>query len=332
MTQSANALILGAGGQDGVLLTRLLMARGFTCFGVSRSEASQRRAQALCPGSHTTILDITDGLRLEALLQQMPFDVVFNLAGLSSVADCWNNPVLAMETNALAAARVLEIVHRKIERTGAPIRLYQASSSEMFGESAQSGEALSESSPMAPVSPYGVAKKSAHDLVRMYRESYGHHFVSGILFNHESVFRPERFVFRRISKRVAEIASNRADHLEIVSPDIVRDWGDARDFVRAIADMTLALDARDYVVATGQPRKVLDVALLALEVAGVEGGRDRIRVSPEPRRPKDPDVIVGNASRIADELDWRPQYTLEDTLREMVRADLYRVRGHVVDF
>ena len=223
-------------------------------------------------------------------------DQVYNLAGISSVAQSWADPVLNAAVNGLAVAGLIQTVWRVAEGTGRPIRFVQASSAEIFGMPRASPQ--SESTPIAPVNPYGAAKAYAHHLVSVYR-ARGLHASSVVLYNHESPRRPEAFVTRKITAGAARIARGEADELVLGNLDPIRDWGWAPDYMDAMARAAEADAPDDYVVATGEGHTVRDFVATAFAAAGIEDWQLYVRTDPQFIRPVEGAVLVGDATRIA---------------------------------
>lgn len=264
--------------------------------------------------------NLTDLSSLIRVVERVEPDEVYNLAAQSFVATSWQQPLLTGHSTGLGAANVLEAL-----RLVHPIaRFYQASSSEMFGLIQEPIQ--NERTPFYPRSPYGAAKLYAHWMTINYRESFGLHASSGILFNHESPLRGIEFVTRKITDGVARIKLNLTDHLTLGNLDARRDWGHARDYVRAMWLMLQQERADDYVVATGRTVSIREFCRIAFSHAGLDY-EAHVRTDPALTRPADVDVLQGDASKAREKLGWRPETTVEDLAAEMVEADLARHRA-----
>ncbi len=317
------ALVTGVTGQDGAYLAQLLLKRGYTVIGLMRRSASSdvigERMRWLGILDHVQLVDgnLTDLSSLIRILQDHKPDEIYNLAAQSFVAASWQQPLLTGTVTALGAGNMLEAV--RIARPGA--RFYQASSSEMFGLIQEPMQ--SERTPFYPRSPYGVAKLYAHWMTVNYRESFGLHASSGILFNHESPLRGIEFVTRKVTDGVARIKLGLADHLALGNLDAKRDWGHARDYVEAMYLMLQQEHADDYVIATGVTTSIRELCRLAFAHAGLSY-EDHVRTDPRYMRPAEVDVLLGDASKARQKLGWSPATPLADMVAEMVDADIAR--------
>jgi GDPmannose 4,6-dehydratase len=313
------ALITGITGQDGGYLAEQLLAEGHEVHGlVHEGDPGLPDLLSRCPGAVLHEGDLRDGASLARVVSDADPDEVYNLAGISSVAFSWEQPVLTADITALGAVRLLDEVRQLQERTGRGVRFVQASSAEIFG--AASG-IQDESTPLAPTSPYGAAKAYVHQLCGLYR-SVGVYAVSAVLFNHESPRRPPTFVTRKITQTVARISQGLETELVLGNLDAKRDWGWAPDYVDAMVRACRGPVAQDYVIATGQAHSVRDFALAAFARVGIEDGESRIRVDPALVRPGDPPVLLGDATRARTELGWSPTVTFEELVGRMVDTDL----------
>ncbi|MDP9181366.1 MAG: GDP-mannose 4,6-dehydratase [Actinomycetota bacterium] len=310
-------LVTGITGQDGGYLAEQLVAEGCTVHGLVH--AGDPHGPALEARSPSVVLhpgDLTDSDALTRVVALVEPDEVYNLAGVSSVARSWSEPVLTADVTALGVARLLAVVMEQQSKTGRQIRFVQASSAEIFGDATQVPQ--DEATTLRPTSPYGVSKLFAHQLVGLYRQQ-GLHAVSAILYNHESPRRPLSFVTRKITSTVARIAQGLEQELVLGNVEARRDWGWAPDYVDAMVRAARAPDADDYVIATGEAHSVEQFALAAFARAGVE---PRIRVDPSLVRPGDPALLVGNAAKAWDVLGWAPTVGFEELVGRMVDADL----------
>lgn len=315
------ALITGVTGQDGSYLAEFLLEQGYRVIGMTRrsSTAANERIGHLDGRLQLVQGDLLDQASLVAALRETRPDEVYNLAAQSFVPTSWNQPVLTGEFTALGVTRMLEAV-RQVDPS---IRFYQASSSEMFGKVRQTPQ--TEDTPFYPRSPYGVAKAYGHFITVNYRESYGLHAASGILFNHESPRRGLEFVSRRITDGVARAALDPTFELRLGNLDAQRDWGFAGDYVRAMWLMLQQDRAGDYVIATGIPHSVRNLCEIAFTHVGLDY-RDHVVVDPGLIRPAEVDHLVGDASKAQHELGWAPTVAFRALIEMMVDADLERVQ------
>ncbi len=315
-----SALITGITGQDGSYLAELLLSRGYRVAGVTRRSSTVNDERIAHIRGEITLLqgDLLDQASLIEALRATRPDEVYNLAAQSFVPTSWNQPVLTGEFTALGVTRVLEA----IRQVDPGIRLYQASSSEMFGMVRETPQ--NETTPFYPRSPYGVAKVYGHFLTVNYRESYDLFAVSGILFNHELPRRGLEFVSRKITDGAARIALGLARELPMGNLDAHRDWGYAGDYVEAMWLMLQQSKPRDYVIASGIAHSVRDLCRIAFERVGLDY-RDHVVEDPRLLRPAEVDHLLGDATRAGDELGWRPSVDFRQLIEMMVDADLERL-------
>ncbi|MFC0408663.1 GDP-mannose 4,6-dehydratase [Roseomonas elaeocarpi] len=321
----ARALITGVTGQDGAYLSQLLLDKGYEVFGLLRRSSSgdviDERLRWLGIAQRVRMMDgnLIDLSSLLRILQEVQPDEVYNLGAQSFVKTSWNQPLLTGQVTALGAGNILEAV-----RLAAPkARFYQASSSEMYGLIQEPVQ--SETTPFYPRSPYAVAKLYAHWMTVNYRESFGLHASSGILFNHESPLRGIEFVTRKVTDGAARIKLGLATELKMGNLDAKRDWGHARDYVRAMWMMLQQDTPDDYVVATGRTTTVRDMCRIAFAHVGLDY-EEFVKVDPAFLRPAEVDVLLGNAAKARQKLGWEAETSLEDMIAEMVEADLARHR------
>ncbi|MGX5655545.1 GDP-mannose 4,6-dehydratase [Geodermatophilus nigrescens] len=316
----AVALVTGVGGQDGGYLAEQLVAAGHEVHGTVTDPGAALPAHLAGLGDRLRVhrADLRDPGSLTSLVDAVEPDRVFNLAGASSVAASWSDPVGTLDVNGRAVVALLEHLHRRADQ-GATVRLVQASSGEVFAGAA--GEPVTEESPVSPVSPYGAAKAVAHQSVGMYR-ARGLHASSLVLFNHESPRRPERFVTRKITRGVAAIAAGRADRLVLGNLDVWRDWGWAPDYTTAMALAAEADEPGDYVVATGQAHSLRDLVAVAFAEVGIDDWEPLVASDPALVRPADAEVLVGDSTRLRERLGWTPTVTFEGMVAAMVRHDV----------
>jgi GDPmannose 4,6-dehydratase len=309
-------VITGVTGQDGSYLAELLLEKGYEVIGVVRrtSHDSYERIGHLLERVHIVAADLLDQHSLTTVIRDAKPDEVYNLAAQSFVPTSWNQPVLTGEFTALGVTRLLEAI-----RLAHPeARVYQASSSEMFGKAVETPQR--ESTPFYPRSPYGVAKVYGHWITVNYRESYGMYAVSGILFNHESPRRGFEFVTRKITSGVARIAAGKSKELRLGNLDAKRDWGHAREYVQAMWLMLQQTEPDDYVIATGRTHTVREFAELAFAQAGLDY-RDYVVPDPDLFRPAEVNILQGDASKARQKLGWEHRIGFEALVREMVEAD-----------
>lgn len=321
MTRSA--LITGITGQDGAYLAKLLLAKGYRVSGVlaRRSSDTLWRLGHLGIVKDVTLIDgdLVDMTSILRALEASAPDEVYNLGAQSFVATSWRQPILTANVTGLGAMHVLEAIRIHDHR----IRFYQASTSEMFGLIQVARQ--DERTPFHPRSPYGVAKLFAHWATINYRESFGLHASSGILFNHESPLRGIEFVTRKISDGVARIKLGVAKELRLGNLDAMRDWGFAGDYVEAMWLMLQQERADDYVVATGRTTSVRELCRLAFDQVGLRY-EDHVVTDPQFLRPAEVDTLCGNPAKARELLGWSANTTLEALVASMVDADLRRVR------
>lgn len=316
-------LITGVTGQDGAYLSQFLLQKGYRVVGLMRRSASSdvvgERLRWLGILNDIELVDgnLVDLSSLIRMMQTYEADEVYNLGAQSFVAASWNQPLLTGQVTGLGAVNVLEAL--RLVRPQA--RFYQASSSEMFGRIQEARQ--KETTPFYPRSPYAIAKLYAHWMTVNYRESFGMHASSGILFNHESPLRGIEFVTRKITDGVARIKLGLAQQIRLGNLDAMRDWGHARDYVRAMWLMLQQDKPGDYVVATGRTTSVREFCRLAFAYAGLNY-EEHVVTSPELIRPAEVDMLLGDASTASQVLGWQPTISLEDMIAEMVEADLAR--------
>ena len=317
---SKRAIVTGITGQDGSYLAELLLERGYEVVGVARrlSAPNHWRIEHLLDRIDLRPADLLDQLSLVRLVDDVRPHEIYNLAAMSFVPASWDQPILTGEYNSLGVTRMLEAV-RLVDTS---IKVYQASSSEMFGKVRETPQ--NERTPFYPRSPYGVSKVFAHYITVNYRESYDMFAVSGILFNHESPRRGLEFVTRKVSDGVARIKAGLAETLPLGNLDARRDWGFAGDYVRAIWSMLQQDRADDYVIATGASHSVRDLVETAFLHVGLDW-REYVRTDPALMRPAEVEHLVGDPSRAAAELGWRPSVDFAGLIRMMVDADVERI-------
>jgi GDPmannose 4,6-dehydratase len=317
---SRRALITGISGQDGSYLAELLLDKGYEVFGIIRRLSAQNywRIEHLLPRITLLPADLLDQLSLIRVLTEVRPQELYNLAAMSFVPASWDQPLLTGEFNSQGVTRVLEAVRH----VDPGIRVYQASSSEMFGKVRDVPQ--TELTPFYPRSPYGVSKVYGHYITVNYRESYGLFACSGILFNHESPRRGLEFVTRKVTDGVARIKLGLSQKVALGNLDARRDWGFAGDYVRAMWRMLQQDTADDFVIATGVTRSVRDLVEVAFSHVGLRW-EDHVVIDPRYLRPAEVDLLIGDASKARQTLDWTPEVSFEALIRMMVDADLARL-------
>lgn len=325
---SKRALITGVTGQDGAYLAQLLLRKGYEVYGMLRRSSSGEVVDArlrwlnIERDVHLVDGNLIDISSLIRILNETKPDEVYNLAAQSFVKASWHQPLLTGQVTALGAGNLLEAV--RLVRSDA--RFYQASSSEMYGMIQEPIQ--DENTPFYPRSPYAVAKLYAHWMTINYRESFGMHASSGILFNHESPLRGIEFVTRKITDGAARIKLGLATQLSMGNMDAQRDWGHARDYVEAMWLMLQQDKADDYVVATGRTTSVREFCRMAFACVGLDW-EAHVALDPAFLRPAEVEVLLGSAAKAKAKLDWQPETTLEEMVAEMVEADLQRHRDRM---
>lgn len=344
---SKRALITGITGQDGAYLAEFLLSKGYEVHGIKRRASSFNtgRIDHLYQDPHETNVclhlhygDLTDATNLIRIIQQVQPDEIYNLAAQSHVAVSFETPEYTANADALGTLRVLEAI--RILGLDKKTRFYQASTSEMFGKVQETPQR--ETTPFYPRSPYGAAKAYGHWITVNYREAYGMFACSGILFNHESPIRGETFVTRKITRGLARIREGLEICVYLGNLEALRDWGHARDYVRAQWLMLQQPEPEDFVIATGEQHSVREFVSLAGSHAGMniewrgtgpeeEGvdsrsGRTVVRVDPRYFRPTEVDTLLGDATKARTKLGWRPEVGFDSLVREMVAEDLQIAR------
>jgi GDPmannose 4,6-dehydratase len=318
-------LITGVTGQDGAYLSQFLLRKGYRVVGMLRRSASSdvigERLRWLGIYNDIELVDgdLLDLSSLFRIMQSVAPDEVYNLAAQSFVAASFDQPLLTGQATGIGAVNMLEAVRLACPKA----RFYQASSSEMYGRAQAPRQ--SETTPFYPRSPYAAAKLYAHWMTVNYRESFGLHASSGILFNHESPLRGIEFVTRKITDGVARIKLGQTRTLTLGNLDARRDWGHAREYVTAMWHMLQQDQPGDFVVATGRAASVRDFCRIAFGYAGL-AYEDHVTVSGGLLRPAEVDALLGDAGRAKTILGWAPGISLEDMIAEMVDADLARLR------
>lgn len=350
------ALITGITGQDGAYLGEFLLKKGYEVHGIKRraSQFNTSRIDHLYQDPHETnrnfILhygDMTDSTNLIRIIQEVKPDEIYNLAAMSHVQVSFEIPEYTGNTDGLGALRILDAV--RLLNLEDKVKIYQASTSELFGKIQESPQ--TESTPFYPRSPYGVAKLYAYWSTVNYREAYNMFACNGILFNHESPLRGETFVSRKITRAAARIALGLQDKFYLGNLDAKRDWGHAKDYVRMMWMILQADKAEDWIIATGKTTNVRDLVKMAFQVLGIElefegsgieekafvsccrnselkvnVGKEILNIDSRYFRPTEVDLLVGDATKARTKLGWKPEYELQELIKEMVESDLLLMR------
>ena len=346
------ALITGVTGQDGSYLAEFLLAKGYMVHGIKRRSSSFNtdRIDHLYQDLHDKNVkfklhygDLSDAMNLTRIIQEVQPDEIYNLGAMSHVKVSFDTPQYTGDIDGLGTLRILEAV--RLLGLGKKTKIYQASTSELYGKVQQMPQ--DENTPFYPRSPYGVAKLYAYWITVNYREAYGMFACNGILFNHESPVRGETFVTRKVTRATARIALGMQDTLFLGNLDAKRDWGHAKDYVYAMWLMLQQDQPEDFVIATGVTTSVRDFVKMSFAQVGVrivfkgkgidevgiveqsehpdfkiEIGKIVIKIDPKYYRPAEVDILVGDASKCKRELNWKPKYSLEELVKEMMLADL----------
>jgi GDPmannose 4,6-dehydratase len=314
---SRRALVTGVGGQDGALLSALLLEEGYDVVGVVRRDpdAYAENLGDLSSRIEFVSADLLDRASLTAALRTTRPAEVYNLAAPSFVPRSWDEPILTAEFAAVGATSMLEAI-REVDPS---IRFYQASSSEIFGEPRETPQ--TEETPPSPLTPYGVAKAYAHFIAGSYRRRYGMFTCCGILYNHESPLRPVDFLPRKVARAAAAISLGIERELVLGELSARRDWGYAGDYVRAMWLMLQHDEPDDFVIATGQVHSVRELVDVAFKHVGLDPA-DHIRIDQRYIRPAEVEHLVGDASKAREKLGWRPEVSFDELVAKMVDADL----------
>jgi len=311
------ALITGIGGQDGSYLSEHLIKEGYEVYGIVRrhsvAENQNSRIVHINKDVKTFYGDLLDYPSLFRIVSEIKPDEIYNLGAMSHVRISFDVPSFTIQTNALGVLNMLEIY-----RTIVPdAKFYQASSSEMFGNSVDEDGFQRLTTPMNPVSPYGCSKVLGYNLVRHYRHAYGLHACNGILFNHESPRRGTNFVTNKVVKTAVEIKKGIKDKLELGNLDSYRDWGHSKDYTRAMIKIVNHDTPEDFIVATGKTYSVRDLCEVVFTKLGMDYN-DYVVQNPKYMRPEELKYLKGDSQRTRDILGWEPEYTFETMLEEMI--------------
>ena len=312
------ALILGVTGQDGQFLANLLLNLNYEVLGASRNLPNWKNNPLGLLRSEHKIVDVANYLDLFRLIEAFMPDEIYNLSGESSVARSFLNPTDTASSNVIGVLNLLNVV--KELGIQERVRIFQASSSDMFGPSQVQ---LSENSHLSPKSPYGVSKFLAHKMCLQYRNQFGLWISSGILFNHESELRPEHFVFQKVIRSLVEISQGKREFLKLGNLEIYRDWGYAGDYVEAMQKSLQSDNPRDYVIATGRLNSLRNVIEKTSELLGLSGAMETyVKIDPSLMRPLDIERTWGNPKLAEELLGWKARTTFEELIEKMVRVNL----------
>ena len=312
------ALILGVTGQDGQFLANLLLNLNYEVLGASRNLPNWRNNPLGLLRSEHKIVDVANYLDLFRLIKTFMPDEIYNLSGESSVARSFLNPTDTASSNVIGVLNLLNVV--KELGIQERVRIFQASSSDMFGPSQVQ---LSENSHLSPKSPYGVSKFLAHKMCLQYRDEFGMWVSSGILFNHESELRPQNFVFQKVIRSLVEISQGKRQFLELGNLEISRDWGYAGDYVEAMQKSLQSDNPRDYVIATGRLNSLRNVIEKTCKLLGLSSVVETyVKIDPSLMRPLDIERTWGNPMLAEELLGWKARTTFEELIEKMVRVNL----------
>jgi GDPmannose 4,6-dehydratase len=313
------ALITGITGQDGSYLAESLLRQGFEVYGLIRrnsvTEHQQSRLDHIAKDLRNAYGDVLDVASLDKVLSKVQPDEIYNLAAQSHVRVSYEIPQFTVQTNAVGALNLLESIRLHCPEA----RLYQASSSEMFGNSVDPDGKQRESTVMQPVSPYGCAKVFAYNIMRNYRNAYGLFISNGILFNHESPRRASNFVTTKIIKNAVLISRGELERLELGNLDSQRDWGHSKDYVEAMQLILRHEEPDDFVVSTGTTRSIRDLCEIVFNKLGMDY-LDYVVQNPKHMRPEELNYLCGDSTKIRQNLGWKPQYTFETMIEEMLES------------
>ena len=320
MTKTKKIIITGAAGQDGLILGHKLITAGHEVIGIVRNANQRTFLNEYNSKVDAQLLDSSNLASVREFLEKNQPDQIFHLSAKSSVANSWRDSENTLQTNIFHTLNWLNALHElKMHST----RFYHASSSEMFGLPKTFPQ--TEDTLLHPRSPYGVSKVAAHHLVINYRESFGQFASTGILFNHESPLRDLKFVTRKISRGVAEIAHGRENYLILGNVNISRDWGWAPDYVDGMISILEQNSPDDFILATGESHTLEEFVALAFQVAGINDWKNHLKLDANLSRPADVISVVGNADKARQLLKWSPKVSFESMVRKMVEFDLHLV-------
>lgn len=327
MSTKKTAVVFGISGMDACELSRILLEKNYKVYGVTRQSSSRSFWRLKEAGIFDKIEylqgDLTDQTSINHIVSSIKPDEFYNLAAISFVGASWTTPVLMMEVTGIGPIRIMEAIKDYSPKT----RFYQASSSECMGIVKAIPQDLN--TPFNPASIYGAAKCSAHYACNIYRRSYNIYAVGGVLYNHTGIYRGEEFVERKITLGVARIKEGKQSELKLGNLAAKRDYGHSRDYMTAAWLMMQQPTPKDYLIGSGKTYSIEDVCKLAFECAGLDYKKYVIQ-DPKFFRPSEVDILLADPSEAKKELGWSPTYTFEDLIKEMVEADLDRVRKGIL--
>ena len=312
------SLITGANGQDGVYLVEKLLAAGHEVHGMCHSVDGARRLLEQFPSVTAHVADLQSAVQIRNLVDETEPTLVFNLAGNTSVARSWDEPAETADVLGVGPIRLLEASWKLSQRLGRDVRMLQASSAEIFGDTTEVPQ--TENTPWQPVTPYGAAKTFAHEMAGVYR-ARGMYVSSAVLYNHESPRRPEAFVARKIAKAVARISVGLQETITLGNIDVQRDWGYAPDYVDAMIRIVSQAESGDYIVATGVSHSVREFVAEAFGAVGISDWERRVIIDPQLYRPADPRHLVGDPSKLR-QTGWEPSVSFPELVGIMVTSEL----------
>ena len=317
------ALITGINGQDGSYLSEYLIKQGYQVHGILRrhSVAENQDVRIKDMEVKTYYGDLTDEISLFKILRKVQPDVIYNLAAMSHVGISNELPIFTLKTNSLAVMQLLELAKEICPEA----KIYQASSSEMFGNSIDKDGFQRLSTTMNPVSPYGCSKVMAYNLIRYYRNAYNKFYSNGILFNHESPRRGSNFVTNKVIKSIVMIKKNIIKKLELGNLDSKRDWGHSKDYVRAMYLIMNYKSPEDWIVSTEETRSIRDFCRYAFKLVGLNY-KDYVIQNKKFLRPLELKYLKGDSSKIRKKLKWKPQYTFESMIEEMIEYWMNKIQ------
>ncbi len=320
------ALLTGITGQDGAYLAKLLLSKDYKVYGLVRRIVNRNFSNLEYLGVDKEVEyvdgDLTDEASLIKVIKTISPDEVYNLGAQSFVGTSWDQPLVTAEVNAIGTLKLLNA----IKNNWPTAKYYQASTSEMFGNSQTSGN-QDENTPFHPRSPYAIAKLFAYWSTVNYKESFGMFCANGILFNHESPIRGLEFVSRKITDGVARIKLGLAQDIKLGNLESQRDWGFAGDYVEAMWLMLQAKEADDFVVATGQTHSIKDFLDLSFRHVGIKDWEQYVKIDPRFKRPAELHALRGDCSKVKKVLGWRPKINFEELVAMMMEADLQRLKN-----
>lgn len=312
------ALITGITGQDGSYLSEYLLEQGYEVFGLVRRHSVAENQSSRLHHINDKITrmygDLTDEMSIMRIMSEVAPDEIYNLGAMSHVRVSWDMPSFTIKTNGLGVLNMLEVYRQVVPNA----RFYQASSSEMFGNCVDEDGFQRLDTPMRPTSPYGCSKVLGFNLVRHYRDAYGIHASNGILFNHESPRRGTNFVSNKVVKHAVEIKKGMRSKLELGNLDSYRDWGHSKDYVRAMHMIVNSDKGDDYIVSMGTTHSVRDLCKITFDLLGMNY-EDYVVQEERYMRPEELEYLKGDSSKIREQLGWKPEYTFETMIEEMVQ-------------